>query len=294
MNKLTFTKYIPNVVTQKFGRLALQTKAHSPEILFGAGVVTAVGATVLACRATLRVEEVLKETNVKMQDVKTLQHENYSEQDRVKDKAVLMTQASMKLLKLYGPAVGVGLVSIGCFGGSHYILQKRNTALVAAYVGVKKAYDSYRERVQEKFGVDEEREVYCETETRQRTEFNGDKKDETVKKPSGDYTARCFDESNKNWNRQSEYNQMFLQCQQNYANDLLHSRGHVFLNEVYDMLGMERSTEGSVVGWILGESDHISFGVFEGNRYEGMRFVCGDEQSVWLTFNIDGVIYDKI
>ena len=98
------------------------------------------------------------------------------------------------------------------------------------------------------------------------------------------------------WSKEPEYNLIFLRCQQNYANDLLKARGHVFLNEVYDMIGVPRSKAGSVVGWILtgNAGDHfIDFGIFDDE--DNIRdFVNGREGSILLDFNVDGVIYDKI
>jgi hypothetical protein len=109
--------------------------------------------------------------------------------------------------------------------------------------------------------------------------------------------ARFFDESCVQWSKTPEYNLTFLNCQQNYANDLLHSRGHVFLNEVYDMLGIPRSQAGAVVGWVLGKDNdvgYIDFGIYDGNRMRARDFVNGYERSILLDFNVDGVIYDLI
>jgi hypothetical protein len=87
---------------------------------------------------------------------------------------------------------------------------------------------------------------------------------------------------------------MFIRSQQNYANDLLNARGHVFLNEVYDMLGIERTSAGAVVGWVRGNGDNeIDFGVLN-DLHSGQRFINGDERSVLLDFNVDGVVYDLI
>jgi hypothetical protein len=67
----------------------------------------------------------------------------------------------------------------------------------------------------------------------------------------------------------------------------------VFLNEAYDALGLERSTAGAVVGWVIGDEgdNYIDFGIFEA---QNARFVNGSERSILLDFNVDGVIYDKI
>jgi hypothetical protein len=109
--------------------------------------------------------------------------------------------------------------------------------------------------------------------------------------------ARFFDPTSTSWSKEPEYNLIFVQCQQNYANDLLRARGHVFLNEVYDMLGIPRSQAGAVVGWILSQDrttdNYIDFGVFDDEK-NARDFVNGYEGSILLDFNVDGVIFDKI
>lgn len=61
--------------------------------------------------------------------------------------------------------------------------------------------------------------------------------------------ARFFDASSSGWIKDQDYNTLFLKAQENYWNYVLKVRGHVFLNEVYDSLGMSRSNEGAVTGW---------------------------------------------
>ena len=107
--------------------------------------------------------------------------------------------------------------------------------------------------------------------------------------------ARFFDSCSSNWQKNAELNRNFLVCQQNWANDMLRARGHLFLSEVYDMLGIERSRESAIVGWILGNGDDfVDFGVFDDDIHAGLLFVNGDEPSVILDFNVDGIIWDKI
>ena len=88
---------------------------------------------------------------------------------------------------------------------------------------------------------------------------------------------------------------MFLNGQQNFANDLLQARGHVFLNEVYDMLGIPRSQAGAVVGWVKEFGDgYVDFGIFDGKTSQARSFVNGEERNILLDFNVAGVIYDLI
>ena len=292
-------KLIPAAVTRNVARQLLQGQKFSPTILFGVGVVGVVATTVLASRATLRLDEVLEDTNKKLEGVRTLQNKAYSEDDRKKDKALLYGHAAIDVAKLYAPAVAVGVISVAALTGSHIILTRRNVALTAAYAALDKGFKEYRQRVVAEVGPEKDREYrYGGTPTETLNPATG-KLDKTSLVRIGPKTpsiyARFFDETNPMWQTSPEYNRFFITCQQNYFNDILRNRGHVFLNEVYDRLGMDRSKEGSVVGWVMGEGDsYIDFGMFNVDNQKAREFVNGREASILLDFNVDGVIYDKI
>lgn len=294
-------KFIPNNVSAVIGRQILQTKKHSPTILFAGGIAGVVTSTVLACRATLKVDEVLKETQDKMRSAKELaesDNPNYSEADYKKDLTYLYVRGSVRLVKLYGPAFILGVTSIAALAGSHNILSKRNAALTAAYATIESAYAEYRKRVVDELGEEKDREFRFGVEEHTLIEetSKGHKKVQVKRaKDVSDY-ARIFDQTNRNWQPTPEYNEVFLRAQQQYANDRLRSKGHLTLNDVYDALGFERSKAGFVVGWLWdkekGKDRHVDFGL--GDWPSANDFINGSEHAVLLDFNVDGVIYDKI
>ena len=118
--------------------------------------------------------------------------------------------------------------------------------------------------------------------------------------PAGlDKFSRIFDEYNPNWVKSAEYNFMFLRQRQQWANDLLTSRGYLFLNEVYDMLGFDPCTEGQVVGWTYDAKDenldnYVDFGMLDMRKERTRDFIQGSERSVLLDFNHQGYILDKV
>ena len=304
LNKIT------TVLTNKASRSVLVAKKFSPEILVGVGIVGLIGSTVMAFNATLKVDAVLavaKEKKDKIDKASaTMNHDAYTEKDRQKDLVITYVQTGADFVKLYGPAVLLGSVSIACILGSYNIMRKRNIAVVAAYKVLKDGFDKYRERVVEDLGVDKDLEYRHGTKMETVEEVISDPETGKKKKlkklvPTYDSNhvsqyARFFDESCAEWSKTPEYNLLFLKTKQNYANDLLHSRGHLFLNEVYTELGIKHTQEGSVVGWVLSEdSDNfVDFGIFDVRRKAARDFVNGEERSILLDFNVDGVIWDKI
>ena len=292
--------FVPEVVTRTIARNALLVQKGSPELLLTAGIVGMVGSTVLACRATLKMNDVLEEAQNNLHVAKALDSPQYSEKDRRRDISLIYVQSSVKIVRLYVPSIIIGGVSIYALRSSHNILTKRNAALTAAYTALERGFSEYRERVVEKYGEEEDRNLRYGTQEVEITDPKTKKKKMVTRVGPGDPSiyARFFDDGNRNWNKEPEYNFVFLHCQQNWANDLLKSRGHVFLNEVYDMLGMERSQAGAVVGWIIshnGETDNfVNFGIFEGNSEVVRDFVNGYEGAILLDFNVDGVIYNKL
>lgn len=288
---------VKNAVTSKVGRQILVGQKHSPTLLFVGGVVGVVATSVLACRATLKVEEVLEQADHKKALADGLRHKDYSESDRLRDHNIIKVQTAVKIGKLYAPSVIVGVASVAALTGSHVILKRRNVALMAAYSTIAQGFEEYRKRVIDDVGAEKDLEYRHGLHDEQ---IHDTEKGvvQNVKIPDGKSSiyARCFaKETSKSWEPTPMANQFFIQCQQNYANDKLRSRGHVFLNEVYDSLGLERSPEGAVVGWVKGNGDdYIDFGIFDGNLDSAERFVKGYENSIWLDFNVDGTIWNKI
>lgn len=297
-------KLVPEMIGQTISRNALIAQKNSPQVLFGAGVVGVVTSTVLACRATLKMNDVLEEAqeNIKKTDIAFMEHKDkYNDHDRRKDIRIIRVQTTVKITRLYAPAVIVGGLSIAALTRSHTMLNKRNAALTAAYGALSRGFDEYRGRVVEKYGEDQDRDFRYGTrkvEIEHPTDPTKTKKVTRVGLNDPSIYARFFDENSSSWSKEPEYNLIFLKCQQNYSNDLLRARGHVFLNEVYDMLGIPRSKAGSVVGWVLSKErnsdNYINFGVFEGKTEQQRDFVNGFEGAILLDFNVDGVIFDQL
>ena len=308
MNKIELVKI---AAAKALGRNGLILKKYSPEILISIGIAGILTSTVLACKATLKVEKVLIDGEDRVSDIKwTMGPERNDGVEVVgykKELAKAKVRTGVELVKLYGPSVVLGTVSIACIVGSHNIMQSRNLALVAAYNTIQEGFNNYRRQVVEEFGEDKDRQykfgITEETVTEVEKDENG--KSKKVKKviETSDPTkhsqyARFFDESNPNWTANAEYNLAFLRSIQNFANDRLRINGHLFLNDVYDMLGYDHTSPGQVVGWVMDKNDgkdhFIDFGIYDMNNPRARMFVNGAERSILLDFNVDGVVFDKI
>lgn len=305
--KTTFVKNALTVARRVGGRSVLLLKKYSPELLLVTGIAGVVTGTVLACKATTEVDDILENHKEKMNDI----HEafenpdvNYDENDKKKDTTDQYIYTGKQLLKLYGPAVTIEIVGIGCILGSYGIISKRNVSLMAAYEAISTEFRTYRNRVADKYGEEEDKAIYHgekpinmkELSAAEKKAFGEDKHPKEMDLITSPYSVFFDEATSKEWRKNAEANKNFLIMQQNYANQLLHLQGHLFLNEVYDALGIPRTKAGAVVGWIDdGEHDSfVDFGISEGWRQATRDFMNGYERSVRLDFNVDGVIFDKI
>lgn len=333
MKKFEITKNM----TRAFGKAGLTCKKYAPEALVIAGIVGVVTSAVMACKATTKVNDIIEETkenthdlhlvataaglkestdefsneDIRKIDILSAKEDvkNYTAQDLKKDTIIIYTQTAVKFIKLYGPSVVLGALSITSILASNNILRKRNVALAAAYATVDKGFKEYRSRVVERFGKDIDRELKYNIKAKEieETTKNAKGKEKTVKKSievadvneHSDY-ARFFDELCTGWKRDAEYNLMFLKHQQNYANEKLQKQGYLFLNDVYDMLGIPKTKAGQVVGWIYDEAhpdiydNFVDFGIYDLYNEKARDFVNGREKSILLDFNVDGNILDLI
>ena len=301
-----------NGVTRTLNKVGFKLKKHSPEILIAAGVVGTVTSAVMACKATTKVSEIIEEKNKNVEDVHTCLEDNtkeYTEEDSKKDLTIIYAQTGVKLFKLYAPAIGVMTLSFASIIAGHKVLKKRNIAIAAAYAAIDKGFKQYRKNVIKEFGegVDQQMRFGLKSKEIKKKDKDGKtvKETEYYIDPEGNPLnniseyARFFDAASENFAKDPEYNMMFLRRQQDYANEMLKSRGHLFLNEVYDLLDIPRSKAGQVVGWVYDKNgntkgdNYVDFGLYR-NDQGTRRFVNGLEYNILLDFNVDGVIYDLI
>lgn len=308
-------------ITRAFHMAGLKLVKRSPEIMVVTGVIGAVVGTVMACKATLKLDGILSEAGENIERVNTAKTGTfpkvsnpevsitYTEKDRKRDLAIAYIQAGVKVAKLYAPAALVMSASVGAIFTGHGILRKRNVALAAAYATVDKSFKEYRKGVIDKFGsaCDDEMKrgikavEVTETVTNEKTGEPTEVK-KTVDGVDRNYIqseyARQFDKNSRFYNKNPEYSRTFLDSQQQYANDLLRSRGYLFLSEVYGMLGFKPTKASQCVGWIYDKKNpsgdnFVDFGIRE--AYEIVDCTVGDYNRVFLLdFNVDGSILDRI
>lgn len=294
-------------------KVVAKGKKHSPEILVVAGVAGIVVSAVLACKATLKVGEVAEKAKDDVERIHaatetgvTEAGEAYTAEDSKKDLTIVYVKTGLNYAKLYAPAVILGALSVTGILASNNILRKRNMALAAAYTAVDKGFKEYRGRVVERFGdkVDQELRYGIKAKKIEETEVDPETgKEKKVKRvvevadPNLKSDFACyFDKTSRNYETNRDFNMMFLRAQQNFANDVLRARGHLFLNEVYDMLDLPRTTAGQIVGWVYDPEKpdcdgYVDFRILEivKENEDGTY-----EPAIIIDPNVDGDILNKI
>ena len=292
---------------------------HSPEILMGLGIAGVITSTVLACRSTLKVQEILDYKEENMNNIKEVldeRREDYTEEDARKDKTIIMTTTAIRIMKLYIPSVIIGAGSIACLLESHNVMRNRNAGLAAALAATTESFKQYRERVTEKYGDEVDKEMRYGIKKEKKEKDGKKTKEEIVvgcdeKELSG--YARYFNENNINSSDDPQFNSMFLRQNQNWANDKLISQGYLYLNDVYEALGFPKSKAGQVVGWVYDPNNnehgdnYVDFGIYDLNvkgyrnemtndtiAEERQDFVNGYRNSILLDFNVDGNIWETM
>ena len=302
---------IVNKITFAAHKAFFKVKKHSPEILITAGVIGTVASAVMACKATTKLSDILEDSKEQINQVHNfleddrISESQYSKEDGNKDLAIIYAQTGIKLVKLYAPAVALGALSITGIVASNNILRKRNIALAAAYTTVDKTFKRYRNNVIDRFGEKIDKELRYGIKAREIEEIvvDNDGNEKTVKKtveaadPVSMYSdyAKIYDAGCNGWTKDAEFNLMFLRHTQAQANDILKRRGYLFLNEVYDMLGFQRTKAGQVMGWIYDEENpvgdnFVDFGIYNTDIEKARDFVNGIERVIILDFNVTNIL----
>lgn len=302
------------------GKVMASAKKNSPTIFLitaiAAGVGCAVGIGVASTKLSPVVEEAKESLDVIHKCADDPEHkEDYTEKDIKRDTTIVYARAVKDVIKLYSIPVSLGVLSVMSILASHRILRKRNAAITAAYVALDEGYKKYKARVINRFGEEVERRIRYGLKVEEIEEEvideNGNKTtvkrtvevpddgdptvvitDEGVFTVAGDLEtspyARYFDASSEYWEKDAEYNLKLLRDTEDLFNKILRYKHYIFLNDVYEKLGIPRSREGQVVGWVynpdLDGTKQIDFGIYNVHRPENRDFVNGYIREILLDF----------
>lgn len=301
----------------KAGQILMKTKLgikkHSPEILVATGIGTGIVAAVIACKQTIKANDIIAEARKNLQnieDVKELAANNeveYTEENEQEDRKTIGMQVAVGMVKTYALPVGLGILSITCILAGHHILKKRNVALAVAYSALSTDFMNYRKRVVDKYGKDVdfmlknglEKQIVANQVVDPETGEVKETKEEVLTYEGDKLSqyARVFDEvGSTQWTPSADHNRAFLLMEQNYFNERIRTRGYIFLNEVYERLGFRPTKAGSVVGWVYQNADYegIDFGIFTAHTQKAAEFLEGTEPSIILDFNVQGDILSLV
>lgn len=295
-------------------KFKLKLDKHAPDIMVVVGTGLVVASAVYACKKTIDAKDILEKANEDLDKIKYGEDvadgdEGFTEKDARNERIKVYSHMAFDLGKCYGPSIVGGITGFGLIFGAHKILKDRNAVIAAAYANLLASYNSYRARVQEVIGEEEEFVIHSGAQ-KEKIDIQDDngkvkKQDAIVFHDDGSTHspyARIFDETCKNWSRSPSANMTTIRAVQSYANDKLRCEGHLFLNEVYRALGFPDTPEGAIMGWMWDPDDtehgdnYVDFGIFDNAKTsEVVRdFINGYEPCVWLDFNVDGVIYNLI
>ena len=273
---------------------AFLAQRYAPEILTAVGIAGVATSTVLIAKQTLKLEVTIDEAEQRV--ARAHADKANGEDDLAVVKAYMKNTSD--LVKLYGGPITLALASITSILAAHGIMRRRNAALVAAYGVLESAFSNYRARVREAIGDDRELEVYRGVrDVELVNDKTGEKTHELVIHEGRSPYALLFDETNIFWEPEAGTNKTWLIIKQQHLNDMLNTKGHLFLNDVHRALGFPETKAGQIVGWVADSRNgdgYIDLGIFEPITDVKRDFINGHERNIWLNPNVDGPIINRL
>lgn len=232
---------LPMPIGSVYGSVKLFVIKNAPTLLVAGGTALMAASTGLAVKASFdSMNKVIVPHIVKTSEIDA--DETMSEDEKETAKDELKKQTAVDTAKTFLPAVGVMIAGIACIAAGHTMQLKRLAGLSAALAAVKLENEQLKADA-----AGEEIEPVTVTHEGKtdvvRTEVDGHLL------PVEDFRNRVFGPENKNWDPAPVVCENFLNAVERHANDQLRWKGHLFLNEVYKMLGMPETRLGAVMGW---------------------------------------------
>jgi hypothetical protein len=298
-------KFVPKRLTRFTGRSSVKLSKHAPTLLVVGGTAGLVATAFVAARAVRKAEPVLAQHRVERANIGAVPKKGtVSNEDRKLIQVAVLESyynTGLGLAKVYGPAIALGTLSAASILYGHKLIHGRHLATLAAYSGLSEQFASYRGRVRQTLGEKAEKDIFngAHGEYVEDPDHKGEYKLQPVWS-QGDPSPSLrpwFDETNEYCKKDPEVNKMWLTGVQTHMNQLFQVKGHLFLNEVKDALNLPRTSDGQVLGWVLGAGtgdNFVDFGFLSSDDPNTRAFLDGETNIVQLNFNVDGVVHDLI
>ena len=278
-------------------------KAHSPEILMAVGVAGTIAGTVVACKATMKLDDILEETQDNVAQIKEEKAEQ-PEKDTKKELVVAYAKGGVDILKLYSPSLMILSTAVASMLTANNILRKRNFALMAAYTALDTSFKDYRGRVAKKYGdaIDEEIRLGLEKRkiSEEITDENGKtkkvKKDVMVATAEDSTLIEFSEDTSTQWDSVMDYNRNVVMARQAYLNDLLEANGFVFMSDVKQLFDLPVDSSDYQIGWLYIPSNEEGDNIIDLRWRESLKEYVnanGDvkyKPVIYMDPNYDGLI----
>jgi hypothetical protein len=294
-------------ISHLVNRSILVGKKYSPDILVVGGIAMGIAAGVTAATQTRKIEPILMEHEIAVQDLEAARLAAIEKPSPEEIRAAtigIYFETTKRLGKLYALPIALGVASISSVAGGYLTLRNREAQAVTAFALLSASYAKYRERVKEHYGDDAD--TYYKNGIVDNMYVTDPETGAVTKagEPTGKYHpvdtfrsiyAQEYDARSIYWSHEDvNANIHFLVGRQNYWNDVLATRGHVFLNEVYTSLGLPHTQAGAICGWVYnladGSDGYIDFGMKNLENLSGSIA----PNAILVDPNVSGIIYDLI
>lgn len=307
------------------GPTILFGKKHAPELALGGGVINFILSIKETIKATNKTNELLEYKEAKLEQIETesTMNANYTAEMREMDERNLTRNTRVELVKIWVKPGLFMVFTLICFGGAWKIVNGRYVAASTAYEGLDAFTKRYRQNVIDEFGADVDWRMAHSlkadelAERRKALEAGKDGEDKCKARKNGvprtqyskDVNNAIFDiHSSERWKRFWLPSQAidFVRQIERELQSKVDCEGSAVLNDAFDLLGMPRTAQGAIVGWIKRPSNmhdqpgtYVSLGFANDETPpDEIRRILGSMNNediyIWITPNCDGVIYNLI
>lgn len=235
---------------------------HAPELLTAFGIANMFTGVVLAVRATPKALDILGKA------------------EEEKGGELSKTEIIADTWKVYIPAAAFCLVSVVCFIGSNAVNKNRCAALTAAYTLSETAFREYKDEVREVVGEQKEQEIHTKTVQKKidRDPVSPEKisEGEALILPDGERTL-CYDAFA---GRYFYSDRVKIDKAVNELNHDILTDDFASLNDFYDLVGLERTKMGDMLGW------SARGGLFTVNARYSSHLAANGQPCLAVSFNV--------